>query len=124
MSGKKIYPFYLIIKPLAIDIFLIIQYDNKCFGGIAQLASASDWQSEGQGFKSPYLHHEKPLYRAVFLCFEFFWDTFGDTFGTFPEIWRKDEHGVMSYFSENCITVPELSLNIALTVLSIIYASC
>ena len=30
---------------------------RKDSGGIAQLASASDWQSEGQGFKSPYLHH-------------------------------------------------------------------
>ena len=52
------------------------------------MASASDWQSEGQGFKSPYLHQKKPLYRAVFLCFEFFWDTFWDTFGTFYIIWQ------------------------------------
>lgn len=51
---------------------------KKDSGGIAQLASASDWQSEGQGFKSPYLHHEKPLNKAVFLLpalvLDHFWD--------------------------------------------------
>ncbi len=26
-------------------------------GGLAQLARALDWQSRGQGFKSPILHH-------------------------------------------------------------------
>ena len=28
-------------------------------GGLAQLARALDWQSRGQGFKSPILHHAK-----------------------------------------------------------------
>lgn len=28
-------------------------------GGLAQLARALDWQSRGQGFKSPILHHMK-----------------------------------------------------------------
>ena len=27
------------------------------FGGLAQLARALDWQSKGQGFDSPILHH-------------------------------------------------------------------
>lgn len=57
-------------KALSIDILLIIQYDSRCLGGIAQLASASDWQSEGQGFKSPYLHQNREsLGRAVPLFF-------------------------------------------------------
>ena len=29
---------------------------RKPFGDIAQLARACDWQSQGQGFDSPYLH--------------------------------------------------------------------
>ena len=33
-------------------------------GGIAQSGRASDWQSEGQGFEPPYLHHSKGL-RAI-----------------------------------------------------------
>jgi hypothetical protein len=29
-----------------------------CYGGLAQLARACDWQSQGQGFDSPNLHNE------------------------------------------------------------------
>ncbi len=32
-------------------------------GGLAQLARALDWQSKGQGFDSPNLHHRPPQSR-------------------------------------------------------------
>ena len=33
-------------------------FDCSLFGGLAQLARACDWQSQGQGFDSPNLHSD------------------------------------------------------------------
>jgi hypothetical protein len=34
----------------------MLQFDFLYLGGLAQLARACDWQSQGQGFDSPNLH--------------------------------------------------------------------
>ena len=39
------------------------------FMDVHNLGGFSDWQSEGQGFKSPYLHHLSPRLGAGFLVF-------------------------------------------------------
>ena len=53
---------------------MVVQADNlglSSFGAVAQPGRAPDWQSGGQGFKSPQLHTRKPpVVPGVFLCGE------------------------------------------------------
>ena len=41
-------------------IFSFYYYIYELSGGLAQLARACDWQSQGQGFDSPNLHPRPP----------------------------------------------------------------
>jgi hypothetical protein len=45
---------------------------SNCFGGLAQLARAFDWQSRGHGFDSHILHPENQRVTMLKHCNSFF----------------------------------------------------
>ena len=49
-------PFAINISSISFNIFNFLLNLSNLTGGLAQLARACDWQSQGQGFDSPNLH--------------------------------------------------------------------